>query len=158
MEFFCKDITNYYFFYSFKSLCLSCLLLQQAQAYDSYTAEDHDVFMIAGRTCIEEGNGAQVLSIVLDEKNQVCRHSWWMIQHVNLLISVSHCITPLCPSLYRTSWVVWVGICCRLWFRLWWRKKTRNFLSVWRFSTTCYRLSVCLLNGQYSDVPPWFMS
>lgn len=51
-------------------LCLS--LTQQALPDDSYTTEDHDVFTIAGRTCIEEGNSAQVLSIVLDEKNQVC--------------------------------------------------------------------------------------
>ncbi|KAF7669805.1 hypothetical protein LDENG_00124120 [Lucifuga dentata] len=42
----------------------------QALPYDCYTTEDHGVFMIAGRTCIEEGNSAQVLSIVLDEKNQ----------------------------------------------------------------------------------------
>uniref|UniRef100_A0A8P4KIP9 Glomulin, FKBP associated protein a n=1 Tax=Dicentrarchus labrax TaxID=13489 RepID=A0A8P4KIP9_DICLA len=44
----------------------------QALPNDSYTTEDYDVFTIAGRTCIEEGNSAQVLSIVLDEKNQVC--------------------------------------------------------------------------------------
>uniref|UniRef100_A0A3P8T4U1 Glomulin, FKBP associated protein a n=1 Tax=Amphiprion percula TaxID=161767 RepID=A0A3P8T4U1_AMPPE len=42
----------------------------QALPSDSYTAEDHDIFTIAGRSCIEEGNSAQVLSIVLDEKNQ----------------------------------------------------------------------------------------
>lgn len=42
----------------------------QALPEDSYTTEDHDVFTISGRTCIEEGNSAQVLSIVLDEKNQ----------------------------------------------------------------------------------------
>ncbi|TKS80073.1 Glomulin FK506-binding protein-associated protein [Collichthys lucidus] len=47
-------------------------VVQRCQALpdDSYTTEDHDVFTIAGRTCIEEGNSAQVLSIVLDEKNQ----------------------------------------------------------------------------------------
>lgn len=42
----------------------------QALSDDSYTTEDHDIFTISGRTCIEEGNSAQVLSIVLDEKNQ----------------------------------------------------------------------------------------
>ncbi|XP_075953584.1 glomulin, FKBP associated protein a isoform X1 [Anarhichas minor] len=42
----------------------------QALSDDSYTTEDHDVFSISGRTCIEEGNSVQVLSIVLDEKNQ----------------------------------------------------------------------------------------
>jgi len=55
------------FFYAF--ICFS--VTQQALADDRYTTEDHDVFTIAGRTCIEEGNSAQVLSIVLDEKNQV---------------------------------------------------------------------------------------
>ncbi|XP_044076276.1 glomulin, FKBP associated protein a [Siniperca chuatsi] len=47
-------------------------VVQRCQALpdDSYTSEDHDVFTIAGRTCIEEGDSAQVLSIVLDEKNQ----------------------------------------------------------------------------------------
>lgn len=44
---------------------------QQALPEENYTTEDHDVFTISGRTCIEEGNGAQVLSIVLDDKNQV---------------------------------------------------------------------------------------
>ncbi|XP_008277513.1 glomulin, FKBP associated protein a [Stegastes partitus] len=42
----------------------------QALPSDSYSTEDYDVFTIAGRSCIEEGNSAQVLSIVLDEKNQ----------------------------------------------------------------------------------------
>ncbi|XP_061878259.1 glomulin, FKBP associated protein a isoform X1 [Entelurus aequoreus] len=41
----------------------------QALSTDQYSTEDHDVFMTAGRTCIEEGNSAQVLSIVLDDKN-----------------------------------------------------------------------------------------
>lgn len=50
----------------------------QARPDDSYTTEDHDVFTIAGRTCIEEGNSAQVLSIVLDEKNQdIVRSMGW---------------------------------------------------------------------------------
>ncbi|KAM6990325.1 glomulin, FKBP associated protein a [Tautogolabrus adspersus] len=47
-------------------------VVQRCQALpdDSYSTEDHDVFTIAGRTCIEEGHSAQVLSIILDEKNQ----------------------------------------------------------------------------------------
>uniref|UniRef100_A0A665UGH0 Glomulin, FKBP associated protein a n=1 Tax=Echeneis naucrates TaxID=173247 RepID=A0A665UGH0_ECHNA len=47
-------------------------VVQRCQALpdDSYTSEDHDVFSIAGQTCIEDGNSAQVLSIILDEKNQ----------------------------------------------------------------------------------------
>ncbi|XP_041848567.1 glomulin, FKBP associated protein a [Melanotaenia boesemani] len=42
----------------------------QSLTDDGYTAEDHNIFTVAGRTCIEEGNSTQVLSIVLDEKNQ----------------------------------------------------------------------------------------
>ncbi|CAN9503199.1 unnamed protein product [Ophioblennius macclurei] len=47
-------------------------VVQRCQALpdDGYTPEDHDVFTISGRGCIEEGNTAQVLSIVLDDKNQ----------------------------------------------------------------------------------------
>ncbi|XP_061775844.1 glomulin, FKBP associated protein a [Nerophis ophidion] len=41
----------------------------QALPADQYSTEDHNVFMTAGRTCIEEGNSAQVLSIVLDDTN-----------------------------------------------------------------------------------------
>lgn len=48
-----------------------CLSTQQTLPVDSYSSEDYDVFMVSGRTCIEEGDGAQVLSIILDEKNQV---------------------------------------------------------------------------------------
>lgn len=44
---------------------------QQTLPVESYNSEDYDVFTVSGRTCIEEGNSAQVLSIVLDEKNQV---------------------------------------------------------------------------------------
>lgn len=44
---------------------------QQTLPVDGYTSEDYDVFTVSGRTCIEEGNIAQVLSLVLDEKNQV---------------------------------------------------------------------------------------
>ncbi|CAJ1071878.1 glomulin%2C FKBP associated protein a isoform X1 [Xyrichtys novacula] len=55
-------------------------VVQKCQALpdDNYTTEDHDVFTIAGRTCIEEGHSAQVLSIVLDEKNQdIVRSMGW---------------------------------------------------------------------------------
>ncbi|XP_034558275.1 glomulin, FKBP associated protein a isoform X2 [Notolabrus celidotus] len=47
-------------------------VVQRCQALpdDNYTTEDHDVFTIAGQTCIEEGHSAQVLSIMLDDKNQ----------------------------------------------------------------------------------------
>ncbi|KAK6302428.1 hypothetical protein J4Q44_G00267830 [Coregonus suidteri] len=42
----------------------------QAIQDDNYTTEDYDVFQIAGRTCIEDGESAQVLSIVVDEENK----------------------------------------------------------------------------------------
>lgn len=42
----------------------------QAVSENSYTPEDHDLFTFSGRACIEEGNSLQLLSIVLDEKNQ----------------------------------------------------------------------------------------
>ncbi|KAK2822172.1 hypothetical protein Q5P01_022237 [Channa striata] len=42
----------------------------QGRPSDTYTSGDHNIFMIAGRSCIEEGNSVQILSIVLDEKNQ----------------------------------------------------------------------------------------
>uniref|UniRef100_A0A1A8D6L8 Glomulin, FKBP associated protein a n=1 Tax=Nothobranchius kadleci TaxID=1051664 RepID=A0A1A8D6L8_NOTKA len=47
-------------------------VVQRCQALpgDGYSSEEHDVFTTAGRTCIEEGHSPQVLSIVLDEKNQ----------------------------------------------------------------------------------------
>uniref|UniRef100_A0A667XMT9 Glomulin, FKBP associated protein a n=1 Tax=Myripristis murdjan TaxID=586833 RepID=A0A667XMT9_9TELE len=47
-------------------------VVQKCQAIhdDSYTTEDYDVFTIAGRACIEEGDSTQVLSIVVDEKNK----------------------------------------------------------------------------------------
>lgn len=47
-------------------------VVQKCQAVqdDKYSPEDYDVFTIAGRACIEEGHSAQVLSILVDEKNQ----------------------------------------------------------------------------------------
>ncbi|XP_028988011.1 glomulin, FKBP associated protein a [Betta splendens] len=47
-------------------------LVQRCQGLpdDGYASEDYNVFTVAGRSCIEEGNSLQVLSIVLDEKNQ----------------------------------------------------------------------------------------
>uniref|UniRef100_A0A8C7GR69 Glomulin, FKBP associated protein a n=1 Tax=Oncorhynchus kisutch TaxID=8019 RepID=A0A8C7GR69_ONCKI len=47
-------------------------VVQRCQAIqdDNYTTEDYSVFQIAGRTCLEDGESAQVLSIVLDEENK----------------------------------------------------------------------------------------
>ncbi|CAL1579330.1 unnamed protein product [Knipowitschia caucasica] len=42
----------------------------QSLPEDGYSTEDYDVFTVAGRACVEEGNSLQLLSIVLDEKNQ----------------------------------------------------------------------------------------
>ncbi|KAM9789535.1 glomulin, FKBP associated protein a [Neosynchiropus ocellatus] len=49
-----------------------CNVVERCQALpeDGYTPDDYDLFVIAGRSCIEEGSSAQVLSIVLDDKNQ----------------------------------------------------------------------------------------
>ena len=54
------------------SFPISVLRSQQAVQDDKYSPEDYDVFNSAGRSCIEEGHSAQVLSILVDEKNQVC--------------------------------------------------------------------------------------
>ncbi|XP_064848394.1 glomulin, FKBP associated protein a isoform X2 [Oncorhynchus masou masou] len=47
-------------------------VVQRCQAIqdDNYRTEDYSVFQTAGRTCLEDGESAQVLSIVLDEENK----------------------------------------------------------------------------------------
>ncbi|KAI7810164.1 glomulin, FKBP associated protein a isoform X1 [Triplophysa rosa] len=47
-------------------------VVQRCQAIkdESFPPEDYDVFLTAGRTCIEQGDSAQVLSILVDEKNK----------------------------------------------------------------------------------------
>ncbi|XP_077413411.1 glomulin, FKBP associated protein a isoform X2 [Vanacampus margaritifer] len=77
-------------------------VVQRCQALppDSYTTEDHDIFLTAGRSCIEEGNGAQVLSIVLDDTNQdMVRCMGWNLLPplVQVLLkkedkNLSHCV------------------------------------------------------------------
>ncbi|KAL0966695.1 hypothetical protein UPYG_G00298550 [Umbra pygmaea] len=55
-------------------------VVQRCQAIrdDNYTTEDYDSFLIAGRTCIEEGDSAQVLSIVVDEENKnIVKYMGW---------------------------------------------------------------------------------
>lgn len=42
----------------------------QAIKDESFSPEDYDLFLTAGRTCIEQGDSAQVLSILVDEKNE----------------------------------------------------------------------------------------
>lgn len=73
------------------------MFTQQSLPADGYNSKDYDLFTVAGRTCIEEGNSAQVLSIVLDEKNQVqCRVLGPIVRGVALdkvflFLSVGHC-------------------------------------------------------------------
>ncbi|KAM3604943.1 uncharacterized protein V6R79_018400 [Siganus canaliculatus] len=72
----------------------------QTVSDDSYTTEDHDVFTIAGRSCIEEGNSAQVLSIVLDEKNQdIIRCMGWNLLPPLIQVLMKKEDTDLSPCL-----------------------------------------------------------
>ncbi|XP_038158392.1 glomulin, FKBP associated protein a [Cyprinodon tularosa] len=71
---------------------------------DSYTSEDHDVFTIAGRTCIEEGNSPQVLSIVLDERNQnVVRSMGWNLLPplIQVLLKKEEQHLPQCMAIFN---------------------------------------------------------
>ncbi|XP_018532664.1 glomulin, FKBP associated protein a [Lates calcarifer] len=81
-------------------------VVQRCQALpdDSYTAEDHDVFTIAGRTCIEEGNSAQVLSIILDEKNQdIVRCMGWNLLPplIQVLLKKEDKNLPQCLAIFN---------------------------------------------------------
>uniref|UniRef100_A0A3Q2UGL2 Glomulin, FKBP associated protein a n=1 Tax=Fundulus heteroclitus TaxID=8078 RepID=A0A3Q2UGL2_FUNHE len=71
---------------------------------DSYTSDDHDVFTIAGRTCIEEGNSPQVLSIVLDDKNQnIVRSMGWNLLPplVQVLLKKEDKHLPQCLAIFN---------------------------------------------------------
>ncbi|TNN69833.1 Glomulin [Liparis tanakae] len=76
----------------------------QALSDDSYTTEDHDVFSISGRTCIEEGDSVQVLSIVLDEKNQdIVRCMGWNLLPplVQVLLKKQDAKISPCLAIFR---------------------------------------------------------
>nr|XP_061795798.1 glomulin-like [Nerophis lumbriciformis] len=76
----------------------------QALPVDSYSTDDHDIFMTAGRSCIEEGNSAQVLSIVLDEKNQdTVRFMGWNLLHplVQVLMKKEDKNLPHCLAIFN---------------------------------------------------------
>ncbi|XP_017286258.1 glomulin, FKBP associated protein a [Kryptolebias marmoratus] len=76
----------------------------QALSDDGYTTEDHDVFTTAGRTCIEEGNSLQVLSIVLDEKNQnMVRSLGWNLLPplVQVLLKEEDKNLPQCLAIFN---------------------------------------------------------
>ncbi|KAM4556665.1 glomulin, FKBP associated protein a isoform 1-T2 [Fundulus diaphanus] len=71
---------------------------------DSYTSDDHDVFTIAGRTCIEEGNSPQVLSIVLDDKNQnIVRSMGWNLLPplIRVLLKKEDKHLPQCLAIFN---------------------------------------------------------
>ncbi|XP_077394184.1 glomulin, FKBP associated protein a [Festucalex cinctus] len=81
-------------------------VVQRCQALppDSYTTEDHDIFLIAGRSCIEEGNGAQVLSIVLDDTNQdMVRCMGWNLLPplVQVLLKKEDKNVPHCVAIFN---------------------------------------------------------
>ncbi|KAM9322404.1 LOW QUALITY PROTEIN: glomulin, FKBP associated protein a [Pholidichthys leucotaenia] len=76
----------------------------QSLPSDGYKTEDHNVFMIAGRTCIEEGNSAQVLSIVLDEKNQdIVRCMGWNLLPplIQVLLKKEDKHLPQCVAIFN---------------------------------------------------------
>ncbi|XP_026168640.1 glomulin, FKBP associated protein a isoform X2 [Mastacembelus armatus] len=71
---------------------------------DSYTSEDHDVFTIAGRSCIAEGNSTQVLSVVLDEKNQdIVRCLGWNLlpSLIKVLLKKEEKSLPQCLAIFN---------------------------------------------------------
>uniref|UniRef100_UPI0037E82F42 glomulin, FKBP associated protein a n=1 Tax=Semicossyphus pulcher TaxID=241346 RepID=UPI0037E82F42 len=81
-------------------------VVQRCQALpdDSYTSEDHDVFTVTGRTCIEEGHSAQVLSIVLDEKNQdIVRSMGWNLLPplIQVLLKKEDKSLPQCLAIFN---------------------------------------------------------
>ncbi|XP_060899434.1 glomulin, FKBP associated protein a [Labrus mixtus] len=81
-------------------------VVQRCQALpdDSYSTEDHDVFTIAGRTCIEEGHSAQVLSIVLDDKNQdIVRCMGWNLLPplIQVLLKKEDKNLPACLAIFN---------------------------------------------------------
>ncbi|XP_061587190.1 glomulin, FKBP associated protein a [Cololabis saira] len=76
----------------------------QALGDDSYTAEDHNVFTVAGQTCIEEGDSAQVLSIVLDDKNQdIVRCMGWnlLTPLIQVLLKKEDRNLPQCLAIFN---------------------------------------------------------
>uniref|UniRef100_A0A3Q3IFR2 Glomulin, FKBP associated protein a n=1 Tax=Monopterus albus TaxID=43700 RepID=A0A3Q3IFR2_MONAL len=71
---------------------------------ESYSSEDHSVFSIAGRSCIEEGNSVQVLSIVLDEKNQdIVRCMGWNLLPplIQILLKKEDKNRPHCLAIFN---------------------------------------------------------
>uniref|UniRef100_A0AAX7V0Y2 Glomulin, FKBP associated protein a n=1 Tax=Astatotilapia calliptera TaxID=8154 RepID=A0AAX7V0Y2_ASTCA len=81
-------------------------VVQRCQALpdDSYTTEDHNIFTVAGQTCIKEGNSVQVLSIVLDEKNQeIVRCMGWNLLPplIQVLLKKEDKNLPQCLAIFN---------------------------------------------------------
>uniref|UniRef100_A0A669ETH0 Glomulin, FKBP associated protein a n=1 Tax=Oreochromis niloticus TaxID=8128 RepID=A0A669ETH0_ORENI len=72
--------------------------------YKQFAHCDHNIFTVAGRTCIEEGNSAQVLSIVLDEKNQeIVRCMGWNLLPplIQVLLKKEDKNLPQCLAIFN---------------------------------------------------------
>lgn len=70
----------------------------------SFTSEDYDVFTVTGRTCIEEGNSLQLLSIVLDEGNQdIVRCMGWNLLPplIQVLLKKENKDLPHCLAIFN---------------------------------------------------------
>ncbi|XP_078479024.1 glomulin [Lampetra planeri] len=81
-------------------------VVQRCQAFpdDGYTPEDHDIFMTAGRKCVKEGNSAQVLSIILDDRNQdLVRSMGWNLLPplVQVLLKKEDKNLPQCLAIFN---------------------------------------------------------
>uniref|UniRef100_A0A8C6U3A5 Glomulin, FKBP associated protein a n=1 Tax=Neogobius melanostomus TaxID=47308 RepID=A0A8C6U3A5_9GOBI len=71
---------------------------------NGFKSEDYDVFTVSGRTCIEEGDSLQLLSIVLDEKNQdIVRCMGWNLLPplVQVLLKKESKDLPHCLAIFN---------------------------------------------------------
>lgn len=69
---------------------------------ESFSPEDYDLFTAAGSTCIEQGDSAQVLSILVDEKNQnIVRCMGWNLLGplVKMLLKKEDKTLPHCHAI-----------------------------------------------------------
>ncbi|XP_005171220.1 glomulin, FKBP associated protein a isoform X2 [Danio rerio] len=69
---------------------------------ESFAPEDYDLFTAAGSTCIEQGDSAQVLSILVDEKNQnIVRCMGWNLLGplVKMLLKKEDKTLPHCHAI-----------------------------------------------------------
>lgn len=81
-------------------------VVQRCQALPeaSFSTEDYNVFTVTGRTCIEEGNSLQLLSIVLDEENQdLVRCMGWNLLPplIQVLLQKENKDLPHCVAIFN---------------------------------------------------------